>query len=114
MIEQRAGVEGCVSCQRCILDGPAYHFIPFSALHDDILHTKDVVARPIPASRPEASGITSSRVTDGFGLPTSFLAGLKDTVGLSSKDAAKSKYSEKVIKTLEAKLRAIAKGEDNR
>lgn len=53
-------------------------------------------------------------MADGFGLPTSFLASLKDTVGLSSKDAAKARYSEKVIKTLEAKLRAIAKGEDSR
>lgn len=86
----------------------------FSALHDDILHAKDVVARPVPASRPEGPGTTTSRVADGFGLPSSFLASLKDTVGLSHKDAAKTRYSEKVIKTLEARLRAIAKGEDNR
>lgn len=88
--------------------------ITFSALHDDILYAKDVVARPIPATRSEAGGTSSSRTQDGFGLPTSFLASLKDTVGLSYKDAAKTRYSEKAIKTLEAKLRAIAKGEDSR
>ncbi|KAJ9096406.1 hypothetical protein QFC21_005228 [Naganishia friedmannii] len=82
-----------------------------AALHDDILHTKDVVARPVPSTSSESS---ISRVPDGFGLPTGFLSSLKDTVGLSSKDAAKTKYSEKVIKVLESKLRAIAKGEDPR
>jgi hypothetical protein len=70
-----------------------------------------VVARPVPSTSSESS---INRVPDGFGLPTGFLSSLKDTVGLSSKDAAKTKYSEKVIKVLESKLRAIAKGEDTR
>lgn len=85
-----------------------------SALHDDILHAKDVVARPIPTTRSDPASVSSSRTQEGFGLPTSFLASLKDTVGLSHKDTAKTRYSEKAMKTLEAKLRAIAKGEDSR